>query len=186
MYLAVGKRRVKGVSCPSPAMAELARQAVADLSSQVRSQVASGSAWVERDELHTKPVDVNGLTGSALLAALNVNDGLKKMHTRVAKRIVAERAERPFESVADLLRRVNRHAAALNERLGKKFLPYLHVSPPECRTRGNFSPTGRHLGGMRTASDPSPRLHCARAPSCSQPHTLQCSLQMRASRCRPP
>ena len=115
----------------------------------------SGGA-LEAGEPSAEPIDVNGLPEAALLSALMFR--LKGMQATVARRIVAARRERPFDSVADLTRRVNASASSLHDRLGKTYLPFLRVSAPVCQQRVLFSPTGSILGGVQALRSPESRI----------------------------
>ena len=64
---------------------------------------------------------------------LTADDNLWHMPASVKQRIAAERRERPFDSVADLQRRVNASATSMRDRLGKAYLPYLRASAPVWR-----------------------------------------------------
>jgi hypothetical protein len=91
------------------------------------------------------PIDVNGLQRAALLDALRMHAGLKGMPEAVKERIAAES---PFDSVADMQMRVNASSKNIRDRLGKAYLPFLHVSAPACLPRGNIRSSGIILGGV--------------------------------------
>ena len=123
-------------------------------SAGVSGSVDMNGVGLDASKPAAEPIDVNGLPCAALLQALIVNDNLKGMHETVKRRIAAERQVRPFDSVADLQRRVNASATKLNDRLGKAYLPYLRISAPVCLPRVSFSPTGSLLGGVPASTAP--------------------------------
>ena len=98
------------------------------------------------------PIDVNGLPHATLLQALMANDNLMNMPASVKQRIAAES---PFDSVADMQRRVNASSENIRDRLGKAYLPFLHVSAPACLPRGNIRSSGIILGGVRAPIAPN-------------------------------
>ena len=77
--------------------------------------------------------------------ALRMHAGLKGMPEAVKERIAAES---PFDSVADMQMRVNASSKNIRDRLGKAYLPFLHVSAPACLPRGNIRSSGIILGGV--------------------------------------
>jgi len=113
----------------------------------------SGAA-LDAGETAAEPIDVNGLQHAALLSALLHDARLKGMPEPVMRRIAAERQQRPFDSVADMTRRVNASATSMRDRLGQTYLPFLRVSAPECQSRVLYSPTGSILGGVLAPTVP--------------------------------